>query len=354
MPERPRRELLAPTHGGDGFEREIWPHLYAHFPSYEVFWGQFVWDLTNRVYSGRKSRPNVHFRHEIELRNPDLLWMAQAHYTAFRRIGYAVLRTKHPKFGANDLPPELARMFLHDRFTDVFVSLLAADDMISALATRIHSIRATLELEPKIAPLTKEFVDGKVSSWLNGRDFRKARDRSHLSGSTINIPLVHRGTSLARLLPKDLCARYENFRNRAADYRNFLHNPQPVQIWIGEQHRVPKHPALDTYDLWSKVTTASGHELERDFEPAEEVLNRYVNEMLELVEPIWQIFISKLAEAAEKAPYQNWLKLIPEAEDSPAPSEARSYDSTFSISSSGNAILGLSAVRSSPSRKVGF
>jgi hypothetical protein len=97
-PLTPTHALLDERSGGDGFEKPLWPLLKDRFSNYEIFWSEFVWPLTNRFYSDRANRKNLHFRPELAERCDDLVWLAQAHYTAFRKVGSIYLRVHKWRF----------------------------------------------------------------------------------------------------------------------------------------------------------------------------------------------------------------------------------------------------------------
>lgn len=342
--------LLDEKSGGDSFEKCLWPFVKDQFSNYEAFWSEFVWPLTNRVYSDRANRKNLHFRPELESRCEDLMWLAQAHYTAFRKLGSIYLRVHKWTFEtpANEDSDAILKLLLHhDRFLDVYTLFLSVDDMLSAIASTIRRLHekvglVTATVEPTPEELRKEF-----EAWLQSDAYKDAIENYRLTGFPVSIPVLHRGRCLQEMLPVDLRKEYNGFRDRTARYRNLLHNPQPTQAWIGGEHRVPKPEKLKKYWLWSKITTASEKDIEDDFEFVEKALEQDWHALIDLTNRIWRVFLENMKKIAETAQYKEWLAPLPKESDNYATLTGASY-ATWALGVTSSAAFfpaSLSAVR---------
>lgn len=315
-PHEPAHRLLDEKLGGDGLEKPLWALLGDKFPKYETFWSEFVWPLSNRVYAGRPGRKPLHLRPEVLARCPNIIWLAQAHYVAFRRYGSLYLRVHRWPFAKLDGtdPDVLLKALLHqDRFSDAYTLFIGVDDMISTMASMIVRLRADAGIQALPADPSEAEVREAFEKWLVSKRFKKAVENNRLTGFPITFQFSHRGADLKALLPDAVMARYNSFRDRVARYRNLLHSPHPAQMWKEGEHLVPKPEKVGDYRLWPIMALTDESALETDFSTVEETLAKDLDALSNLLNDIWGTFIEKMRELAATEKYQEWLELVPES-----------------------------------------
>lgn len=344
---KPTHRLLDDNLGGDGLEKPLWLLLGDKFPTYEIFWSEFIWPLTNRVYSNRPGRKDLHFRPEVASRCSNLHWLAQAHYVAFRRYGSLYLRVHHWPFSIGDATDSnaLLKTLLHqDRFADVYGLFIGVDDMISTMARTLLRLRAEAGIESLPAAPGDAEVREAFENWLRSDRYKKALDDNRRTGFPIMFPVAHRGDDLKQLLPKAVFAEHEKFRGRVARYRNLQHNPHPAQMWKSGEHLVPKPEKLAEYRLWSHMAAADTTAVEADFSNVEETMAKDVEALSGMLNNIWDIFIVKMREVAATPKYSQWLALVPEQADELASLDGLTHYAP-ATSSAAAPLLSLSGVR---------
>lgn len=317
--EEPDHLLLDDKLGGDGLEKPLWNLLSTKFPKYEAFWSEFIWPLTNRIYGDLPGRKAFHLRPEVLERCPGLIWLAQAHYSAFRRYGSLYLRIYRWPFGKieGSDPDGLLKALLHqDRFADVYTLFIGVDDMISTMASTLVRLRADVGVEALPAQPAEEESLREFEKWLRSGRYKKALEDNRRTGAPVMFHLFHRGSDLKMLLPENVFSEHEKFRGRIARYRNLLHNPHPTQMWKAGQHLVPKPEKLSDYRLWPEMTVADPEALDKDFEPVEMVQAKDFDALSALLNDIWDAFINKMREVAATEKCRQWLARVPKTSDS--------------------------------------
>lgn len=345
-PEVPAHRLLDKNLGGDGLEKPLWSHLADKFPRYELFWSEFIWPLSNRVYPERPGRKLLHLRSEVMERYPNLIWLAQAHYIAFRRYGSLYFRVHGWPFSKSEAedPNALLKALLHqDRFSDIYTLFIGVDDMISTMASMLVRLRADTGIAPLPADPSEAEVRDAFEKWLNSKNFKKAVERNRLTGFSIAFQFSHRGSDLKTLLPESVMSKYNAFRARVAGYRNLLHSPHPAQMWKEGEHLVPKPDKVSNYRLWPIMASAEDSALETDFTDVEKALAKDVDDLSTLLDQVWKAFIANMREVAATEKYAQWLELLPEPEDFAVTSNGLTHYYAPATSSAAELPLSLSA-----------
>lgn len=351
----PTHRLLDDSLGGDGLEKPLWSLLGEKFPKYEVFWSEFIWPLTNRVYSDRHGPKDLHFRPEVADRCSDLHWLAQAHYVAFRRYGSLYLRVHHWPFGKGNAADSnaLLKSLLHqDRFADVYALFIGVDDMISTVASTLLRLRAEAGIEPLPPALGDAEVREAFENWLASDRYQKAVEGNRRTGFPIMFYLTHRGMDLKQLLPKAVFTEHEKFRGRVARYRNLQHKPHPAQMWKAGEHLVPKPEKVADYQLWSRMAMADTTAIDTDFSNVEETMAKDVETLSTMLNNIWDVFIVKMKEVAATPKYSQWLAIVPEEADGVVYLDGLAHYAP-ATSSAWTPSLSLSGVRASTEKRPG-
>lgn len=304
-------KILDGEFGGDGLEQAVWPSLNGHFPHYEVLWSELIWGLTNRVYMGRVPQLDVHhFRSDLMDRQPMLIWFAQAHYSVFKGLASIWFRVHHwtAPTPAEASPVGTLNNLLHlDRLNDVYRLIGSVDDLVGVMAHTIERLEQAASGAPAPIQKTQDELREKLDKWYSGQ-YGKLFERFSRELRPVSLPIHHRGDGLRRMLPADLAERYSSFRDRAAQYRNLLHSPQPAQMWRDNEHWVPKPEHLSEYAHWPKMAGVTDDELQAKFQPAQKAMERDAAELIRLLDEIWEAVLGRLRALMATPIFQQWME----------------------------------------------
>ena len=287
---------LTLSEDGDGFEQRHWGLLRDTWPSYEVFWREFVVPLTGRP-EDIGLRPGTGLLLEE---------MCMAHYSIFHHLVKAHL-----------LLESLGRVGTLPRTEeDIFFHMAAATEMIDRLLLVLWKIHQRVQPEAPPVPLSADGLVQKASEYhLKGYDL--AYDRYLDTGRSVNIPLHNvralvlslASTAAADDLTKDVWRITDEIRG----YRNFLtHNPLVPKL-VDRQGAVllPKLEKLTAYDLWSSAFLSST--AREDYAPAAEIISDYLKRFEPRVDALWTQVLQLVRDLAATAAYAQMLPPPPEA-----------------------------------------
>lgn len=299
--------ILDQEKGGNGLEKALWPALKEKFPKYEVFWSKFVVPLTNRIYWASSVHKNIDLRLEVRQRNPDLIWLAQAHYHAFRAYGSAYCRIFC--WDVQQLQNPLRAILDEDRFLDIYTRFISVADHVSSLASAIGRLKAAITgqaiAQRKLpAELHKDLDDYLAKQYENDyKEFER-------NGRPVYFK-IHERTEALRQFDRDLYGEFKKFRDRLAQYRNLLHRAQPPQMWKNGEHYIAKPEKLSHYELWPDMSVASEEEIRSFFQNPQATMQRDFEEFSSFLDRIWDVFIREMDVLSQLSTYLEWIAKLP-------------------------------------------
>ena len=275
---------------GDGFEQRHWGILRGTWPSYEVFWREFVVPLTGRPQD-IKLRPGA---------GPLLEEMCMAHYSIFHHLVKAHL-----------LLESLGQVWALPRTEeDIFFHMAAATEMIDRLLLAVWKIRQRVQRRAPPGALSADRLVQKATKY-HPKGYASAYDRYLDTGRSVGIPL-HNVRDLALELASaaaadDLAKDVWRIADDIRAYRNFLtHNPLVPKL-VDRQGVVllPKPEKLTAYDLWSSAfLSATARE---DYTPASGIISDYLKRFEPCVDALWIQVIQLLRDLGATAAYAEML-----------------------------------------------
>ncbi|HRK61613.1 MAG TPA: hypothetical protein PLY88_03575 [Candidatus Omnitrophota bacterium] len=284
---------------GDGFEQFYWPEFVNSFPSYEVFWAEFITPMTCRNDFQKNHPLWIHFRQEV---SADLQNIAMAHYTIFRclAVNLDVLRLNS---SATARIPALFK----ERFDIFYTNLGTIADMVSNLFFFTAKIQAQFGLrevfikkkeDADIERIFKDFVIKEYHSRLE-QFARKKRP--------VIVEIHNRSDFLVEVLGEGTeIKNFNTFTNHIVRrIRNVaIHNP--VIGSIGE--KVPKPDKIEKYELWGDLFYKRE---ESDFVEREQQFAEHHLKIQILMDALWKKFIPVFRQLTQVPEYKTLLGHTP-------------------------------------------
>jgi hypothetical protein len=251
---------------GHSSETRFWnPYLKGRFPNYERFWREFIVPLTNRPH-------NTSLRKDISEPKEQI---AMAHYSTFYHLGMAYHLL-------NDLSKEYG---IHDFYDKILFHMGAAIDRVEELCLAISILKDGLDLsndkmdEDDVIHAAKRFFKTRYS-----RAFKKWVEEHRPVSISIHTKDLSSRPSMTSLRE---VASFQTIARKIRHLRNIVtHNPH---AWfIPNSCKIPRPDKLNDYKLRTVILY---HHDPNDFEPIDELLSRYLEELTEAINQLWQHLI---------------------------------------------------------------
>jgi len=250
-------------------EKRFWnPYLKDRFPNYERFWREFIVPLTYRPQNTHDTR----LRKDISEPEEQI---AMAHYSTFYHLGMAY-------YLLSDLSEEYR---IHDFYNKILFHMGAAIDRVEELCLAISILKNGRDLNDDkmdaddLIHTAKGFFKNRYPNafkkWVE--EHRPVSIRIH----TKDLGSQPRIASLKEVVS------FQAITGKIRRLRNIVtHNP--YAWFIPNTCKIPKPNKLRKYKRRTDILYRRDP---NDFEPIDELLSRYLEELTEAINQLWQHLI---------------------------------------------------------------
>ena len=287
--------------GGDLYEKRFWPLLREAFPNYEVFWGNVIWDFTQREQLSGTELERLQL---VSWLPREIQILCQCHYTVFRSLSYIGV-TKDLARYAQQVPEDLYIVLENERMKNIYAHFGVIQDMANRITSLLVSIGEALAGKPP-KPKTLDELQKDLAVWYDKR-YEKAFDRFVKFHRPASFQVHGRGQDLSQIAP-DMVKRYiDLFDERLSRYRNLLHNANMGRVISEGQFWVPKPEFIEELSLWSDMMTAFSKNPEK-FESLDSAFQADFLQALGFLNDLWEVFLTKMEEFQAHAGYKAWFE----------------------------------------------
>ncbi len=284
---------------GDKIERQGC-ELGVAFPRYAEFWCRFV--VPNRdPGDSSKLRPGLPEFFEDLCNN---------HYSVFYHLTVAYRQIPEIENGIVDV-------------ADPLYHLASAVDLVERTFVIAYQEHKRLNNETLDIGLSEDDFRQRAEKYW-GKKYSKALRKFKLDYKPVNIPLHSVGSVFDQVVRGEKQG-FRDIKELIRRYRNiFTHKAPPLKFGWDNQTNIPKLEHLKKYETarWSSIRPEADKE---EFEPAEDLIRRFADDLVEKANIIWEELLSVVDEIVQSDVYRQEVVSLRVDQEMPVPMNVEDF-----------------------------